>query len=126
MSANSNISGNYHGVKPVTDDDKDMAANHLKQTLKAKADVKDMVQDKIDDHKKALTKALKDGNKRSANYNRSHMEHHKDEVDDIDKEQDKLHKSVQTLSSLRTHSRRTYNQVRNAKVKLMYRKAGAK
>ena len=118
--------GNYHGVKPVTDDDKDMAEDHLKQTLKAKADVRDMVQDKIDDHKKALAKAMKDGNKRSANYNRSHMTNHQAEVDDIDKEQNKLHKSLKTLGTLRTHSRRTYNDVRNAKVRLMYRKSGVK
>lgn len=114
----------YHGIKPVTDDDKDMAEKHLKATQKLKEKSHDLVEDKIDDHRKALKKAMKDGEKRSANYNRSHMVNHEHELDDIDKEQKKLHNSLSTLGSLRTHSRRTYNQVRQTKVKLMYRKLG--
>lgn len=114
----------YHGVKPVTDDDKKMAQKHLKDTLDAKADIKDMVNDKIDDHREALKQAMKDGNKRSANYNKSHLTNHEAEVDEIDKEQTKLHGSLKTLGTLRTHSRKTYNDVRNAKVKLLYRKSG--
>lgn len=116
----------YHGKLPPTEEDQDMAEKHLKKTLKTKADLKELNQDKIEDHRKALAKAIKNGDRRSANYNKGHLEGHESDNDDIDKEQDKLNTSLKTLSTLRTHSRKTYNDVRNAKVKLMYRKAGAK
>ena len=115
----------YHGVKPVTDDDKDMAEKHLKKTLKLKEKAQDLNREKIEDHREALKDAVKDGDKRSANYNRSHLEGHEKDLDDIDKEQHKIHQSLSTLGTLRTHSRRTYNDVRKAKVQLMYRKANA-
>ena len=118
------MASDYHGVKPVTEDDKELAEKHLKETQKLREKQHDLVQDKIDDHRKALKKRVKDGEKRSAAYNKSHMEKHQDELDDIDHEQDKLHKSLQTLSQLRTHSRKTYNAVQNARVQLKYRKQG--
>jgi hypothetical protein len=116
------MSLDYHGIKPVTEDDKDLAAKHLKKTLKFREDEEDLNQDKIDDHKKRLVKAVKEGNKRSANYNKSHIENHQNDLDDVDAEQDKLQQSLKTLGTLRTHSRKTYNDVRNSTVKLMYRK----
>lgn len=118
------MSQDYHGVKPVTEDDRDMAAKHLKKTLKLREQERELDAEKTEDHREAVKKALKEGNKRSANYNKSHMINHEKDLDDIDQEQDKLHKSLKTLGQLRTHSRRTYNDVRNAKVKLMYRKLG--
>lgn len=118
------MSTDYHGVKPVTDDDKDMAEKHLKATRKMAEEKSELLQDKIDDHKKALMQATKDGNKRSMNYNKAHLNGHQSDLDDVDAEQNKIGRSLKTLGSLRTHSRKTYNDVRNAKVKLMYRKSG--
>jgi hypothetical protein len=113
----------YHGVKPVTDDDKDMAEKHLKLTRKLIDDKKELLQDKIDDHKKALIDRVKEGNKRSANYNKSHIQGHEKDLDDADDDEDKIRTSLKTLGTLKTHSRKTYNDVRNSAVKLMYRKA---
>ena len=113
----------YHGVKPVTDDDKKMAAKHLKLSQKLNENKQELLEDKVDDHKKALVKAVKDGDKRSANYNKSHMASHEGDLDDVHDDEDKIRKSLKTLGTLKTHSRRTYNDVRNSAVKLMYRKA---
>lgn len=120
------MSMSYHGLKPVTDEDKEMAAKHLKATLKVKEKAAELNKEKIEDHREALKQRIKDGNKQSANYNKGHIEGHEKDLDNIDKEQDKLHQSLKTLGTLRTHSRKTYNDVRNAKVKLMYRKSGVK
>jgi hypothetical protein len=117
------MSLDYHGKTPVTEDDKKLAAKHLKKTLKFREDEEELNQEKIDDHKKRLIKAVKEGDKRSANYNKSHIDNHQKDLDDVDAEQDKLHSSLSTLKTLRTHSRKTYNDVRNSTVKLMYRKA---
>lgn len=112
----------YHGIKPVTEDDKKMAEKHLKLTRKLIDDKKYLLQDKIDDHKKALVNRLKENDKRSANYNKSHIDNHVKDLDDADDDEDKIRRSLSTLGKLKTHSRRTYNDVRNSKVNLMYRK----
>jgi hypothetical protein len=116
----------YHGVKPVTEDDRKMASKHLKLTKKLAEDRVDLLSDKIEDHRKALKKALKDKDKESANYNRSHMASHEHERDDAYGDEKEINRSLQTLGSMHTHSRKTYNDVRKAKVKLMYIKSGAK
>jgi len=115
----------YHGPTPVTDDDKKMAAKHLKLTQKLNEDKEELLEDKVDDHKKALVKAVKDGDKRSANYNKSHLTSHEGDLDDVHDDEDKIRNSLKTLGTLKTHSRRTYNDVRNSAVKLMYRKANS-
>lgn len=117
------MSTSYHGIKPVTDEDKDMAKKHLKKTLKLKEKAQELNKEKIEDHREALKDRMREGNKASVRYNQGHIDGHEKDLDDVDKEQKKLHQSLKTLGMLHTHSRRTYNQVRNAKVKLMYRKA---
>jgi hypothetical protein len=119
-------SNDYNGVKPTTDSDKEMAEDHLKRTKKIIEDKQDLEEDKIDDHKKALKDALKARDKRSANYNRSHIEKHEHDIDDDYNDKKQIDRSLSTLSTLHTHSRKTYNDVRKAKVKLMYIKSGSK
>lgn len=120
------MAADYHGIKPVTEDDKKMAAKHLKATRNILNQKEDLLKSKIDDHKKALVQRIKVGDTKSANYNRGHIKGHVADLDDVDHEQHKIHNSLKTLSTLRTHSRKTYNDVRNMKVKLMYKKAGVK
>jgi hypothetical protein len=119
-------SSDYHGVKPVTDDDKKMAKVHLKASEKILDAKKDLLEDKIDDHKKALKERMKSGDDRSASYNRSHLVNHEHDMDEVDADHDKIQKSLATLASLRTHKRAVYNDVRKAKVGLIYRKSGVK
>jgi predicted Zn-dependent protease len=100
----------YHGPTPVTDDDKKMAKKHLKET-------QDVVEDKIDDHKKALKEAIKSRNQKSADYNRAHLVGH-------EKENDKIEKSLDTLKHLDPDDN-TYDDVRKKKVAIMNKKAEA-
>jgi hypothetical protein len=116
----------YHGPTPVTDSDKKMAKIHLKLSEDLVDKKHDLLEDKIDDHKKALKDALKAGNKKSANYNKAHMTAHTHDLTDVEKDEAKIHKSLDTLGKLHTHSRKTYNDVRKASVKMMYSKSGVK
>ena len=120
------MSADYHGIKPVTDTDKKMAKDHLKATKDMLEDKADLLEDKVDDHKKALKDAIKAGNKKSASYNRAHMTAHVHDMNDTQKDEAKIHRSISTLSKLHTHSRKTYNDVRKASVGLMYSKSGIK
>ncbi len=116
----------YHGIKPVTDDDKKMAEKHLKMTQKLTEDKQELLSDKIEDHRDALKRALKDKNQKSANYNKSHLVNHEHEREDAANDENEIHRSLHTLKHLHTHSRKTYNDVRKAKVNLMYIKNGDK
>jgi hypothetical protein len=115
----------YHGIKPVTDDDKKMAKKHLDLTHDLIEQKKDLLEDKIDDHKKALINRVKEGNTKSASYNRGHIKNHEKDLDDANDDEDEIRRSLNTLGSLKTHSRRTYNDVRKGTVKLMYRKTNS-
>ena len=77
----------YHGVKPPTTDDAKMAMSHLVKTIA-------LDKSKIAEHQVAKKKAQSVGNKKSVNYNQSHIDNHQDDVDE-------RQQSVKTLKGIR-------------------------
>lgn len=110
----------YHGPVPVTENDVDMAKDHLKKTYKAKKALLDLTEDKIDDHAKAKTVAKKAGNKKSWSYNDIHEKGHEKDSDKLQGDLSQIKTSMKTAAKVKPQ---TYDDVRKKKVAIMARKA---
>lgn len=78
----------YHGIKPPTKEDAQMANSHLDRTFALNAS-------KIAEHQAAKRRAIKMGNQKSVAYNDSHLTKHQDDNKQV-------MKSKKTLQGLRS------------------------
>jgi len=86
---------NYHGVIPPTKEDAKLARSHLDRTLS-------LEKTKIKEHEAQKAKAKKAGNKKSVNYNQSHIKNHQKDVQEREQSKATINKVWDKLQSLRS------------------------
>lgn len=85
----------YHGTKPPTKEDARLAKSHLDRTLK-------LEKTKVKEHEAQKSKAKKAKNKKSVQYNESHIKKHKEDIAEREASKHTINQIWDKLESLRS------------------------